>query len=104
MKLHNVTTFEVFPTVGPKRVVCHFQPAKKEKVKQALERYVCVYGRLRYKHWDKFPHAIDASDLDIYPLDDELPKLSELRGMAPDLTGGLEAHEFLEQVRDAWKT
>lgn len=104
VKLHNVTAFEIFPTIGPKRVVCHFRPEIKEKVKQALERYVCVYGTLRYKHWDKFPHAIDAMDLDIYPPDDELPKLSELRGISPDLTGGLEAHEFLEKIRDGRET
>jgi hypothetical protein len=100
VKLHNVTAFEVFPTIGPKRVVCHFKPELKEKVKQGLERYVCAYGRLRYKHWDKFPHAIDASDLDIFPPENELPTLSEFKGIAPDLTGGLEAHEFLERVRN----
>ncbi len=100
VKLHNVTAFEVFPTIGPKRVVCHFGPDIKEKVKQGLERYVCVYGRLRYKHWDKFPHAIDASDLEIFPPENELPKLSDLKGMVPDLTGGLEAHDFLERVRN----
>jgi hypothetical protein len=79
LKLHNMTAFEVFPTIGPRRVVCHFPPELKEKVKQGLERYVCVYGTLRYKHWDKFPHAIDATDIEIYPPEDELPKLSDLR-------------------------
>jgi hypothetical protein len=104
VKLHNTTTFEVFPTIGPKRVVCHFPPELKERVKQSLERYVCVYGRLRYKHWDKFPHAIDAKEIEVFPPENELPQLGELRGAVPDLTGGLEAHEFLEQVRNAWKT
>ena len=104
LKLHNTTAFEVFPTIGPKRVVCHFPAHLKEKVKQALERYVCVYGKLRYKHWDRFPHAVDAVDLEIYPPEEELPTLSELRGMAPDLTDGLGEQEFLEKVRDAWKT
>lgn len=100
VRLHNRTAFEVFPTVGPKRVVCHFRPDMKEKVKHALESYVCVYGRLRYKHWDKFPHAIDASDLEVFPPDDQLPKLSDLKGAIPDLTGGLEAHEFLDTIRN----
>jgi hypothetical protein len=104
LKLHNTTAFEVFPTIGPKRVVCHFPSHLKEKVKQALERYVCVFGTLRYKHWDKFPHAVDAVDLEIYPPENELPTLSDVRGMVPDLTDGLGEGEFLEKVRDDWKT
>jgi hypothetical protein len=31
VKLHHVTAFEVFPTIGPKRVVCHFRPDIKER-------------------------------------------------------------------------
>jgi hypothetical protein len=103
VKLHNTTAFEIFPTIGPKKVACHFGPELKERVKQGLERYVRVYGRLRYKHWDKFPYAINATDIEIYPPDDELPTLTEIRGMAPDLTNGLNEHEFLEKVRDAWE-
>ena len=104
VRLHNTTAFEIFPTIGPKKIACYFQPELKSKVKAALEGYVRVYGRLRYKHWDKFPYAIDAHDLEIYPPDDELPTLTELRGIAPDLTGGLNEHEFLEKIRNAWET
>lgn len=100
VKLHNVTTFEVFPVIGPKRVVCHFQPSMKEDVKQALERYVCVYGRLRYKHWDPFPHAIDAVRVDVYPDEEELPRLSEMRGAFPGLTRGVQSVEFVDRVRN----
>jgi hypothetical protein len=106
VKLHNTTAFEIFPTIGPKKVSCHFPAAStdlREKVKRGLESYVRVYGRLRYKHWDKFPYAIDAHDLDVYPPDQELPTLTELRGIAPDLTGGLTEHDFLEKVRNAWE-
>jgi hypothetical protein len=104
VKLHNTTAFEIFPTIGPKKIACYFNPSLKEQVKQALEKYVRVYGRLRYKHWDKFPYAINADNIEIYPPDNELPTLMELRGFAPDLTSGLNEHEFLEKVRDAWET
>jgi hypothetical protein len=103
VRLHNTTTFEIFPTIGPKKVACYFRPDLKEKVKSALESYVRVYGRLRYKHWDKFPYAIDASDLDVYPPEDQLPTMRELRGMAPDLTDGLSVEQFLEKVRHGWQ-
>lgn len=103
LKLHNKTIFEIFPPIGPKKVYCQFRPELKSRVKSALEQYVRVHGKLRYKHWDKFPYAIDADELEIYPPDDQLPKLSDLRGIAPDLTNGLEDGEFLEKIRaNAW--
>jgi hypothetical protein len=104
VRLHNTTAFEIFPMIGPKKVYCMFPPEMKEQVKSALEHYVRVHGRLRYKRWDKFPYAIDAAELEIYPPDEDLPKLSELRGAIPDLTGGLSEHEFLEKIRkNAWQ-
>ena len=102
VKLHNTTAFEIFPTIGPKKVSCVFPPQLKEHVKSALERYVRVYGQLRYKRWDKFPYAVDAADLEVYPPDSELPSLFDVKGMAPNLTGTLSTEEFLNKVRDAW--
>lgn len=104
VRLHNTKAFEIFPTIGPKKVVCHFPENLKENVKQALERYVRVDGRLRYKHWDKFPHAIDVRQMEVYPPAERLPKLSDFFGIAPQLTGKLSEEEFLEKVRDGWKS
>jgi hypothetical protein len=103
VRLHNQKAFEIFPTIGPRRVVCRFKPKDKERVKQSLERYVRVFGRLRYKHWDKFPHAIDVDDIEIYPPENELPTLSQFRGIAPQLTGNMSDDEFLEKIRDGWE-
>lgn len=104
VKLHNTTAFEIFPTIGPKKIACYFPPQLKQSVKEGLDRYVRVYGRLRYKHWDKFPYAIDVHEIEIYPPEEELPTLTELRGIAPQLTGGLEPREFLDKVRSGWQT
>jgi len=103
VRLHNKTAFEIFPTIGPTKIYCVFPPHLKERVKSGLEHYVRVSGKLRYKHWDKFPYAIDANEIEIYPPDEALPTLSELRGMAPDLTDGLGEDEFLEKIRHAWQ-
>lgn len=59
VNLHNALRFEIYPPVGPRRVKCEFRSDQKKRVKDALDNYVTVSGRLRYKKWDKYPHAID---------------------------------------------
>lgn len=88
INLHNTTRFEVYPPVGPKRVVCDFPTAMKKRVIEGLDRNVRVYGRLRYKHWADLPHAISADDLEVFPPDEELPTLFDLRGIAKNGDSG----------------
>lgn len=102
VNLHNTARFEIFPTIGPVKVVCDFPQALKEKVKAGLERYVRVYGRLRLKQWDRYAHTIDAADIEIYPPEEQLPTLWELRGIAPGATGDLSTEDFIRRIRDAW--
>jgi hypothetical protein len=104
VNLHNVSKFQIFPTVGARRVTCDFRPGDlrlRAQVKQALDTYVTVHGRLRYKKWDQYPHAIDAKSIDIHESPGELPSLNDLRGVAPDATGDVSAEEFVRTIRDA---
>jgi hypothetical protein len=81
INLHNTTRFEIYPSVGPTKVACDFDGDIKSRVIAGLDHNVRVIGRLRYKHWAPFPHAITADDIDVFPPDDELPTLSDLRGL-----------------------
>lgn len=101
VNLHNVRRFEIYPTVGPKRVKCDFRPDLKLKVKKALDSYVTVSGRLRYKQWDKYPHAVDARDIDIHEDEGRLASLHDLRGVAPKATGTMSAEDFVRSIRNA---
>lgn len=101
INLHNAHRFEIYPTVGPKRVKCEFRSDLKQQVKKALDSYVTVSGRLRYKKWDKYPHAIDARAIDIHEDEKRLPALHDLRGVAPKATGALSAEDFVRSIRDA---
>jgi hypothetical protein len=97
-------TFQIFPTVGPRRVKCEFKSSDlrlRARVKLALDTYVTVHGRLRYKQWDEYPHTIDAKDIDIHETQGDLPSLNDLRGVAPDATGPISADEFVRAIRDA---
>lgn len=100
LNLHNTNIFHIYPVIGAKKVVCNFPKRLKEKVKTAIDSHVEVYGELRYKKWGNFPYAMNVSDLDILPPDDELPTLFDLRGIAPDATGDLSSVEFVRAIRD----
>lgn len=100
LNLHNTNIFHVYPVVGAKKVICNFPKKLKEKVKAAIDSHVEVYGELRYKRWGNFPYAMNVSDLDILPPDDQLPTLFDLRGIAPDATGDMSSVEFVRAIRD----
>ena len=100
VNLHNTLRFNIYPVVGPKKVTCTFEPETREQVIRALDRYVHVYGNLRYKRWAPFPHAIDVHRVEVYPPDSELPRIADLRGIAPDATGEMSSEDFIEELRD----
>jgi hypothetical protein len=101
LNLHNATRFDIFPPIGPKQVACDFKPSLKPDVIRAVDQYVSVGGKLRYKRLENFPYAIDAESIEILPPENELPSLFDIKGMAPDLTRGKTTAEFLEGIRDA---
>ncbi len=94
--------FHVYPLLGPKRVACLFPARLTDLAEQAVNRYVTVRGELRYRSGAKFPHEVDVSSIEVMPPEEDLPRLSELRGDAPDATSGLSAEEFVWKVRDEW--
>lgn len=104
VNFHNTTRFEIFPRVGPKKVVCNLPAALRPRVKEAMEEVVTVYGRLHFKQWDDHPYAIDIAspeDIEIHPRDSALPTIMDIHGMAPNATGELSSEEFIERLRNA---
>jgi hypothetical protein len=100
INLHNMNRFNIYPVIGPKKVLCDFPRKLREKVKSAIDRHVEVFGELKYKRWGNFPYAMNVTDLEILPPDDELPTLFDLRGVAPNATGGVNSAEFVRALRD----
>ncbi len=81
INLHNTTQFAIYPPIGPARVACTFPADLKTRVIKGLDRNVRVIGKLRYKHWASFPHAITASDIEVFPPVEKLPTLESLYGL-----------------------
>lgn len=103
VNLHVRPTFTIWPIVGPRRVSCRFDGDDlRKKTIDGLGRYVEVTGKLHYKSWAQFPHAITVEGIEILPESRDLPTLSSLRGIAPDLTGDESSNEFVQRIRDEW--
>lgn len=100
INIHGKNKFYIYPILGAKKVQCIFPPEIKEQVKQALDERIEVEGVLRYKNWDKFPYAINVKNINIYPNDDKLSTFSELVGIAPNATNGIDPAIFIRNLRD----
>ncbi len=99
----NANTFEIYPIVGPPSIACHF-PARLEHVAiTSVKRWVTVLGQLTYKALDKFPNKIEVSEIEVHPPVEDLPTLSDLKGVAPRATGRLKSETFVRRLRDAWE-
>lgn len=96
---NNSNTFHVYPITGPEKVNCLFTPKWRDTVIEGIGKNVTVYGELRYKKRDKFPHAVTVRDIEIHPDESDLPTLESLRGMMVNQTG-LNAADFIRSLRD----
>ena len=100
VNFHNTNRFTVYPNLGPKKVVGKFPAHLRSQVKDAIGSFVTVEGKLAYKSWAPFAHAIVATEIRLHKPDDQLPTLFDLKGTMPDLTGKESSVEFIERIRD----
>lgn len=99
INIHNTNRFTLYPPIGPQRVQGTFPPHLRPKIKQGIECFVTISGKLKFKAWSDLPHAITATEIDIHEPDAELPNLSEMRGAFRGLTGDLNSAQFVDNLR-----
>jgi hypothetical protein len=98
MNTHSRRSFRLYPAIGPYRVLGFFKKRDREKFSRGMDKYVTVWGMVKYKTWDKFPYAIDADDIEVH--EGPYTPFSELKGIAPHATGPLSSVEYLDNLRD----
>jgi hypothetical protein len=104
INLHlGANTFQIYPDVGPKKVACHFPNRLYDEAVSAVGRKVEVFGTLRYRARTDFPHQIQVTSIEAYPPESDLPDWDDLRGRAPDATGGLSSEAFVRELRSGWR-
>lgn len=101
VNLYRAKRFDIFPSVGPRRIAATFSGGQQEaQVIAAVGKYVIVEGSLRFKQWDLVPYAIeDVTRIEAYD-QASLPTLDDLRGMAPEALGSMTSEEFLDSLRE----
>jgi hypothetical protein len=99
--IHNKNVFDIYPTVGPDRVRCTASLRLLGQVLSAVGKKVAVDGWALYRKGEPFPHGMRVENIEIYPSDEELPKLQQLHGIALDATDGRSSEEFVRELRDA---
>ena len=96
LNLHNKqNTFTVYPTTRQPKVNCYFSDNLRNQVIDAVDHYIEVFGTLRYKRRENFPYAMTAKEIQVYPPEEELPTLWDLRGI-------LSENELVESFSDEW--
>ena len=93
--------FRIYPEVGPNKVTCYFPEDLREVAIDAVGQFVQVHGIIHYKSIARYPHQINVKKMDILPREEDLPSIFDLKGIAPDLTGGLSSEEFVQSLKDA---
>lgn len=98
-----VNTFRIYPIIGPPKVDCHFRSDQMNNAIAGINHYVNVKGALRYKRRDKFPYAVNDAEIEVYPDEQKLPSIFDLKGIAPDATGDLKSEDFVRKLRhETW--
>lgn len=96
-------TFHIYPSVGPPKLTCHFPSKLYDDAVSAVGRRVEVFGSLRYRANARFPHQVGVTAIDAFPVEADLPTWDDIRGRAPNATGGLSSEAFVRELRDGWR-
>jgi hypothetical protein len=98
INLHDRREATLYDEVDRARVVLTFGEDLVERVRLALRHRVEASGEVAEDD-DGRPLRMYLEELDVLPSDDELPRLADLVGRFPDLTGGQDPSDWLREQR-----
>jgi hypothetical protein len=89
--------FNVFHALDDYAIKCRCDEALFAQARAALRRRVRVAGEI-VRRFDGRAETVEVSEIHVLPGRDELPQPGDIRGLVPDLTGGLPVSEWLRGV------
>ena len=99
LNVHDRYEFVLFPAAGT-RITCAFDEFMLEQVRMGVKRTVTVSGVLYFQPDKPVPDRVHVEKIEIHPADKELPRLKDLKGIAPRCTGKMTSVEFVRAIRD----
>lgn len=104
INIHNQNVFFIYPPSRRTKMRCIFSLDMKSQAINALGKYVTVTGTKRYLSnlKDAEPLEIKVKRIEIHPDESVIPNLSDLRGIAPDITKNQSSEDFIRGLRDVW--
>jgi hypothetical protein len=100
INVHNKNEFTLFATIARVPVACTFPDELFVKVREGIKRNVTVYGKVTPRRDSASPERVQVAEIEIHPDDNDLPKLSDLRGSLRGGTEGKSVTEFVRALRD----
>ena len=99
--LHGDGKIKVYPRVPEwDPVIVSFSGDKKTEVIAAIDKFAEISGKGRYRPGAPLPYKMKMDTIDVLPEADAMPKLSEMWGSMPDITGGKSVQEYLDDLRE----
>lgn len=99
--IHNQRNqFKIYPVVGPASVRCNFAKGMLNEAIAGINHFVRIYGELRFKRAEKFPHLINVLRIEVLPENSDSPSLLALRGLAAGALEGKTSVEYIERQRN----
>ncbi|MCZ8203728.1 hypothetical protein [Gemmatimonas sp.] len=100
INVHREPLFYLYPSEGP-RITCRFDRTYLDEARLALRQYCRVHGLLTFTDSSPYPLRVDVERIEVPPESSAQRTLRSFVGSVPDLTGGMEAVEYLQRLRDA---
>jgi hypothetical protein len=100
VNVHDTREFYIYPAIHRQAIRCTFGEAMVEQVRDALKQTVTVSGKMFYLPDAAYPHLVRTSAIEIHPDRGSLPTLLDIKGLAPDCTGGMPVLDYLRSIRN----
>ncbi len=99
VNVHRRNVFSMYEFMNERRVECFFGDELYDEVIAALRKRAIVYGTVKTNARGE-PLSVRAERIERLRSRNELPSISDLRGIDPDFTGGVDAAEYVRVIRD----
>lgn len=100
ISIHKPPRFNIYHTITLHAVRCNLPDKLRKTVADALGRRVIASGEITYNAKDE-PRSLVLEELEVIPLEDELPTIEEFIGSDPDFTGDMTTKEYIQSIRNA---